>query len=115
LRRNSVQIGSASEVPTSQSVSDVDILPFYLANFVFPHRCCYSEANYPGHWYHLSRLVLEISDQIIQLFLRRTPIALPCLANKAEPRKRHTSEPNFFGLDFDTVNSSRVGEEGADK
>jgi len=98
-----------------QPVSDIDILPLYFANLVFAHGGCYSETDYPGHWNHLSRLVLEISDQIIELLLGGTAVALSSLANQAKPRKRHTSEPNFFWLDLDTVNSSRVGEEGANK
>lgn len=84
----------------------VEIRVLDPADFLLPHRRCYSKSDDASHWYLLTGIRVEASQKAIKFALCRTAIAFVSLSNKAEPTEGNTSEVSWLDSDDHTVDGS---------
>ena len=96
------------------SAVDVEIGPFDAANFVEPHGRGHRELRDACHRQGQAFVVIEATEEAVQLVRGRATIPLCALADQAETLERDARQIDGFRRDVQAVHSRRMGDDHLD-
>ncbi len=93
---------------------DIETAPFDAADFVEPHGRGHRELHDACHRQGQAFVVIEATDEAVQLVRGRAAVPLGAFADEAEPLERDTCQINGFGRNVELVYGCRMGDDHLD-
>ena len=93
---------------------DIEIGPCDAADLIEPHRRGHRELHDPCHRQGQAFVVIEATEEAVQLVRGGAAVPLGAFADEAEPLERDTRQINGFGRNVEPVHGCRMGDDHLD-